>query len=106
MCAKQGQWIAQVFRDLGLLQYIGEDPNTMQMRGDNQGAIALVKNPYLHKRLKHIDISYHFIRDLAKKGKLEITYIPTADIVADGITKPLGRVAFERFRRQMGVVEA
>ena len=78
----------------------------MQMQGDNQGALALVKNPHLYKRLKHINICYHFIKDLAKKGKLEITYIPIADIVADSITKPLGRVAFERFRRQIGVVKA
>jgi hypothetical protein len=31
-------------------------------------------------------------------------YVPTADLVADGMTKPLQRVAFERFKNQLGVV--
>jgi hypothetical protein len=75
------------------------------MYGDNQGALALVKNPYLHERSKHIDISHHYIRDMAEKKRLEITYIPTADMIADGMTKPLARVAHEKFRRQLGLVD-
>ena len=101
---KQGQWIAQVFRDLGFPEYIGKDTNKVLMLGDNQGAIALTKNPHLHERSKHIDICYHFIRDLVEQGKLEVTYVPSADMVADGMTKPLQRVAFEKFRNQLGVI--
>ena len=101
---KQGQWIAQVFRDLGFPKYIGKDINKVQMLGDNQGAIALTKNPHLHERSKHIDICYHFIRDLVEQGKLDIAYVPTTEMVADGMTKPLQRVAFERFNNQLGVV--
>src|SRR5204863_212687 len=41
-CAKQGQWIAQVFRDLGYAKFIGKNPSCVQMLGDNQGALALV----------------------------------------------------------------
>jgi hypothetical protein len=52
-CAKQGQWIAQVFRDLRLPKYIGSNPRTVQMLGDNQGSLALVDNPHLHERSKH-----------------------------------------------------
>jgi hypothetical protein len=74
------------------------------MFGDNQGAIALTKNPHLHERLKHIDISYHFICDLAKRKQLEITYIPTDEMVTNRITKPLARVTFKRFKQQLGVV--
>ena len=45
-----------------------------------------------------MDICYYFIRDLAEKGELRIDYIPIAEIVANGITKPLARVVFERFK--------
>ena len=76
------------------------------MYGNNQGALALVKNPYLYERLKYINISYYFIRDLVEKRRLEITYILTQDITADGITKPLGRVAYKKFRRQLGLVDS
>ena len=88
MYAMQGQWTAQIFRDLRMPEYIGKNGMTVDMYGDNQGALALVKNPHLHERSKHIDIHYHYIRDLAEKGKLEIIYIPTTDILADRITKP------------------
>ena len=103
-CTKQGQWIAQIFRDLGRTRYIGSNAELVQMRGDNQGAIALTKNPHLHERSKHIDICYHYVRDLAQKCKLEVSFIPTDDMVADGMTKPLQRVKFERFKSLMGMV--
>ncbi len=51
---------------MGFPEYIGTDPKTVKIRADNQGAIVLAKNPYLYKRLKHIDISYYYIRDLKK----------------------------------------
>ena len=97
-CCKQGQWVAQVLRDMGFPEYIGSDPKTVEMRADNQGAIALTKNPHLHERSKHIDISYHHIRDLEEHKKIKINYVPTTEMVADGFTKPLERVAFEKFK--------
>ena len=68
--------------------------------------MALVKNPYFYERSKYINISYYFIRDLVEKRRLEIIYILTQDITADGMTKPLGRVAHEKFRRQLGLVDS
>jgi hypothetical protein len=37
---------------------------------DNQGAIALAKNPEFHKRTKHIDIRYHFVRENVETGNI------------------------------------
>jgi len=68
--------------------------------------LAFVKNPYFYKRSKYIDISYHFIRDLAEKKRLIITYIPTGEMIADGMTKPLARVAYERFQNQLGLINS
>ncbi|CZS92418.1 related to TY4B TY4B protein [Rhynchosporium agropyri] len=102
-CAKQGQWFAQVFRELGYPQYIGKDSSLVQMLGDNQGAIALTKNAHLNERSKHIDIAYHFVRDLSERGRLKVDYIPTGDMIADGMTKPLDSLAFEKFKDQMGL---
>lgn len=104
--AKQGQWVAQIFRDLGYAKYIGGNTVKVQMYGDNQGALALVKNPHLHERSKHIDICYHFIRDLAEQGKLVVDYVRTTDMAADGLTKVLPRVAYEKFKKQLGLVNA
>ena len=69
-------------------KYIRKNRIIIDIYKDNQGALALVKNPYLYKRSKYIDIYYYYIRDLAKKGKLEIIYIPTINILANKIIKP------------------
>ena len=75
------------------------------MLGDNQGSLALVKNPHLHERSKHIDICYHFIRDLNERGKLDVAYIPTNEMPADGMTKPLQKPGFLRFKGLLGLVD-
>lgn len=103
MFGRQGQWTAQIMKDLGREHYINANKKTVKMYGDNQGAIALTKNPHLHERSKHIDVCHHYVRDLAEKGKLEITYIPTIEMAADGLTKPLQRVAYERWKDMIGL---
>ena len=58
---------------------------------DNQGVIALARNPVFHDRSKHIDIQYHYTRELVKSGKIELEYLPTKEMLADLLTKPLAR---------------
>jgi hypothetical protein len=103
---KQGQWMGQVLRDMNMGEFVCENEHEVKPYGDNQGAIALTKKPHLHERSKHIDICYHFIRDLVEKELVNVEYVPTVEMVADGMTKPLERVAFERFKRQLGVVDS
>jgi hypothetical protein len=103
MCVKQAVWLGQILRDMGYSDYVGKHPETVSMKGDNQGALALVENPYLHERSKHIDIQYHYIRDLEEKKRITVSYIPTTDMAADGLTKPLDRVAFHRFKTLLGL---
>ena len=59
------------------------------MHRDNQGALALVKNPYLYEQSKHINVCYYYICDLAEKKKLEIKYVLITEMPANGLTKPL-----------------
>ena len=75
------------------------------MRADNQGAIALVKNPHLHEQSKHIDISYYHIRDLEERNKLRVTYILITEMIADRFTKPLEKVVFAKFKSMLGLVD-
>ena len=58
---------------------------------DNQGTMKLAENPQLHNCTKHIDIPYHFIRDTLAAGEIVLQELPTADMVADIMTKPLPR---------------
>ena len=54
--------------------------------GDNNGAIALSKNPEFHPRTKHIDIRYRFVTELVTSDTAIVRYIPTANMIADGFT--------------------
>ena len=102
--AKQGQWVAQILRDMGYGGYVASNHQTVDTRGDNQGAIALTKNPHLTERSKHIDIAYHYIRDLQERGRVSVSYVPTDTMAADGLSKPLPRSTFQRFMSQIGMV--
>ena len=64
---------------------------------DNQSAITLSKNPKYHTCTKHIDTAYHFQRQKIREGVVEIVYIPTDKMAADGLTKPLGGIKFSRY---------
>lgn len=64
---------------------------------DNQGAIALSKNPLSRQPCKRVDIEYHFVRSSLSCGKICIKYCPTADMVADVLTKPVLRVRTDKF---------
>lgn len=56
---------------------------------NNQGAIVLAKNSNNHQRTKHIDLCYHYIREKEKDGTIAIKYLPTEQMIADGLTKSL-----------------
>jgi hypothetical protein len=62
---------------------------------DNQGCIALARDPIAHSRTKHIDVQYHYIRELVAFGKTIIEYYPIGDILADLLIKPLPITAYK-----------
>ncbi|VDC01728.1 unnamed protein product [Peniophora sp. CBMAI 1063] len=64
-------------------------PNVLHC--DNQGAGFLAKDPVYHARSKHIEIRYHFIRQIVELGKAVVKYVTTDKQVADGLTKSLKR---------------
>ena len=72
---------------------------------DNSSAIALSKNSDFHKRTKHIDTKFHFIRELVNNGEIVLHHCRTEDQFADILTKPLAQKSFEHFRKCMGMQE-
>ena len=59
----------------------------------------------MHGRSKHIDVRFHFLRDLTKDGVVELIHCGTQEQVADLMTKPLKLEAFQKLRTMMGVCE-
>ncbi|CAN0489253.1 unnamed protein product, partial [Laminaria digitata] len=56
---------------------------------DNKGAIALANDPLSSARTKHIDVRFHFIRELVRSKTISVEYVPTKEQRADILTKPL-----------------
>ena len=71
---------------------------------DNQSCIKMTENPVFHDKSKHIEIRYHYIRDMVQRGAIKIQYVSMDEQVADVLTKPLSRVKFEHFRDKLGII--
>ena len=63
-----------------------ESDEAVKIYEDNQGYIALVKNLEFHKRTKHIDIHYHFVRKKVEDDHVVLQYISTTDMLAGLMT--------------------
>ena len=63
------------------------------MHVDNQGSIDLAHNAVLHGRAKHIEVHWHFIRQVIEVGKIIVQKVQTALQNADFLTKPLAKHA-------------
>jgi hypothetical protein len=73
----------------GLLKELDVYTKTVTLYNDNQGARKLVENPVYHDRTKHIDVRYHYIRELSERKEIDIKYCETEKMPADMMTKAL-----------------
>lgn len=76
-------------------------PIIIPLKDNNQRLIALTHNLVFYSRTKHIDIQHHYIRNEVEAKKIELSYIPTDEIIADGFTKTLTYVKLYNFIEQM-----
>ena len=98
---KEAAWLRRFHADvLGATS----DP-TLRIGCDNTGTIAFAQNESTNRRNKHIDITYHFVRDAVQRKLVTLYHCPTAEMPADILTKPLGRVLFEKFVGMVGLSE-
>ncbi|KAL6345914.1 hypothetical protein AAG906_025194 [Vitis piasezkii] len=97
VCACQGVWMKRILKELG-----HPDEGCTTVMCDNSSTIKLSKNPVMHGRSKHIDVRFHFLRNLAKEGTIELVHCGSQDQVADIMTKPLKLEVFQKFRKLLG----
>jgi hypothetical protein len=73
---------------------------------DNTQTIRLLSQnePLLTTKLRHVDIHQHWLREKVQDGEINIEWTSTTTMKADGLTKPLSRQPFERFVRQLNLI--
>ncbi|CAI0414884.1 unnamed protein product [Linum tenue] len=99
-CAAQCVWSRRILDQMGWKKSVNQPTRIFC---DNNSAIKLSKNPVLHGRSKHIDVRFHFLRDLVKDEAVELVYCGTGEQVADIMTKVVKGETFEYLRDQLGV---
>ena len=70
-----------------------------------QVQLTLPKIRVKHKRTKHIDVRYHFLRDNVEKGLISMNFCATNKQIADIFTKAPSRDQFERSRLELGLIK-
>jgi hypothetical protein len=70
---------------------------------DSTGCLAQVQNARHHDRTKHVDIKYHHVRDLVERHLIQFQQCSTHEMVADVLTKPLGRTLHWQHLPRMGL---
>jgi hypothetical protein len=71
---------------------------------DSNSEIFLGKNPTYHSKTKHIDVQYHFVRDMVEENKVFFMKVDILKNVADSLTKSMSTEKFFWCRGSMGIV--
>ena len=67
--------------------------------------IGTKREDRLHTKVKHVDIHQLWVRQEVSAGRLNVKWIATKDMPADGLTKALPRQKFDTFVKQCGLVD-
>ena len=90
--------ISHLLNELGI-------PTIPHVFSDSQSLIARIKNRiYRRTAVAHIATKYYLAADMARDGEIDLSYVPTAEMLADCFTKPLPKPAFLKQCAAMGMI--
>ena len=95
--SKEAVWLQGLCSGIGLVQEV------VRIECDSQSAIFLAKNPAYHSNTKHIDVQYHFVRDMIEEKKVSLMKVDTLKNFADSLTKSVSTEKFSWCRGSMGI---
>ena len=96
--SKEALFLRQLFTE-----FEGFDYDPVLTQEDNQAALAIAKNPVFYSKTKHIDICYHFVREVIADKHIVLQYCSTKEMIADILTKPIAKAIFEYLCIKLGL---
>jgi hypothetical protein len=94
---KEAVWLQRLWLGIGLVQ------QEVRLDYENHSEIFLAKNPSYHSKTKHIDVQYHFLRDIVEDKKALLEKVDTLKNVANSLTKYVSIEKFSKCRETMGI---
>lgn len=98
MCVMEMDFVRQVIESMGF-----EVKLPMKLYVDNVSAIELAKNYSTSGRTKHIDVRFHYIREMIEQGMLELVFVPTNSNTSDIFTKNVSTEKYKSHSHNLGV---
>ena len=95
MAVQEGVFLFNQLLELG----VNREPILVNV--DNLGAKFLVENDQISPRTKHIDVRYHFIKELWRKGHLKVVHIQGEQNASDILTKNPDIKSFQRHAQNL-----
>ena len=80
-----------------------QQANEIVLHCNNQSCMGIAKNPVFHAKTKHVDVKYHFIKELIEDKQLQLVKVHTTENLADLLTKGLPKESFEQCRTLLGI---
>ena len=96
--AREAIWLCNLLHGLKCMQ-----PQPTKLYRDNSGSLAIANNPQYHKKTKHFDTRNHYIRQRVEKGQIELEFCPTANMMADILTKALPKPKHHIHSMELGL---
>jgi hypothetical protein len=94
-------WARGLLNEMSIDDTVSEKNQSTIIYADNQRAIKLVNNSIFQKRTKNIVVKYHYTRNLISQRAIKLEYRFIAEMIADGLIKPLESIQFKRFIDQL-----
>jgi hypothetical protein len=96
--SREVKWLVQFHQEIHV-----KDASPLPINCDNQGAPSHITTLIIKVRKQHIDVSYHYSRDLHANKIIDYSYVHTNENVADILTKALLQVKHENITKAMGL---
>ncbi|KAI7958287.1 hypothetical protein MJO29_006504 [Puccinia striiformis f. sp. tritici] len=102
-CSETGQdlrWAEQLLQDINPL--LNLDKPVVHLYCDNQGALALLRNPIYQHKTRHLNVCHHWLRyHIENANNFTVAYVSTNDNPSDLLTKPLSPIKTRKFLHQL-----